>query len=226
MPTAHKLETIIGYKFQNQDLLYLALQHKSMQESNTTNSHPQSNERLEFLGDRVLGLAMATILYEQFPNESEGLLAMRQAVLVSNESLTKVSHMIFLDNYIVMGGGQIASKMRFSNVAANALESVLGSIYLDSNFFKTKEIISKLWEPLLCGMSTIPKDSKNKLQELAAKLKYTAPVYKVQQQTGTAHNPTFTVNVSIPNIGSADGQGSTKRSAEQAAATEFLQCLT
>ena len=225
MPELYKLERLLGYQFKNQDLLYLALKHKSIQSDSNLNNQRTTNERLEFLGDRVLGLSIATILYEEFPLESEGQLAIRQAALVSNQSLTAIAQSVSLDKYIVMGGGQNASAMKFSNIAANAFESILGSIYLDSNFFETKKLVGTLWNSLIHEMSTVPKDSKNTLQELAAKRKYKAPFYKILHTSGTAHNPTFTVKVCIPNIGDANGQGSTKKSAEQVAASELLKCL-
>lgn len=205
----------IDYKFKNQELLNLALT-----QSGIDSKH--NNERLEFIGDRVLGLSVATILYEMYPNEAEGDLARRHAFLVSTDALAQIAKEIELEKHLRHGhmtGGKI------NHILANAMEAVLGAIFLDSDFESAKGVITKLWHNMVLAETTAPKDAKTTLQEYVQKIANGAlPKYEYAEPTGTSHNPTFTATVSA--LGKfATGMGTSKKLAGIKAAEELLKIL-
>jgi len=205
----------INYEFKNKDLLELALTQSGI------NSH-HNNERLEFIGDRVLGLSVAALLYEMYPNDAEGDLARRHAFLVSTETLANVAKEIELEKSLRHGhmtGGKI------NHVLANAMEAVLGAIFLDSGFESARKIIVELWRTMAESEITAPKDAKTTLQEYVQKLdKGALPKYEYDEPTGASHNPTFKVTVRA--LGkSAVGVGTSKKAAGLNAAEELLKIL-
>jgi len=204
----------IDYEFKNQELLELALTQSGV-------NAKHNNERLEFIGDRVLGLSVAVLLYEMYPNEAEGDLARRHAFLVSTDTLANVAKKIGLDQELRHGhmtGGKI------NHVLANAMEAVLGAIYLDSGFESARQTIVKLWRKMAADELVAPKDAKTALQEYVQKVDNGAlPVYEYTE-TGASHNPTFTVKVYA--LGkSATGIGTSKKNAGIKAAEEMLKIL-
>ena len=205
----------LNYNFTNPALLELALTQSGVDAS-------KNNERLEFVGDRVLGLTVAQMLYEMFPNESEGELARRHAMLVSTETLADVAIGIGLDKH-VRHGHMTAGRMR--HVWANAMEAVFGAIFIDGGFDVARDIIMNLWRDIASRDVVAPKDAKSALQELVQKHSGgTLPEYEYLAQSGASHNPVFHVRVSAMGA-SATGTGSSKKEASINAAAELLKIL-
>ena len=205
----------LNYTFNNPALLELALTQSGADAEN-------NNERLEFLGDRVLGLAVAALLYEMFPNESEGALAQRHAALVSAETLSGLAAEFGLPGK-VRHGHMTAGRLK--HVMADAAESVLGAIFLDSGFPAAQKIILEIWTPLAQKDLIPPKDVKTALQELAQHSgSGTLPKYEFLKSTGPSHSPVFNVRVSALNK-SAIGSGASKKIATASAAAELLKIL-
>lgn len=205
----------LNYTFKNPGLLELALTQSGIDAA-------QNNERLEFVGDRVLGLTVAAMLYEMFPAESEGELARRHAMLVSTETLADVAIEIGLDKK-VRHGHMTAGRMR--HVWANAMEAVFGAIFIDGGFDVARDIIRHLWRDIASRDVVAPKDAKSALQELVQKHSSGAlPEYEYLAQSGASHNPVFNVRVSAMGA-TATGQGASKKEASIAAAAELLKIL-
>ncbi|MBP3397840.1 MAG: ribonuclease III [Alphaproteobacteria bacterium] len=205
----------INYDFNNQTLLELALTQSG---ANSTNN----NERLEFIGDRVLGLAVAGLLYEMYPNESEGELARRHAMLVSTETLANVAHEVGIEKSIRHGH---MTAGRVQHIMADAMEAIFGAIYVDGGFDVARDIITEIWRELAAADVVAPKDAKTALQETVQRLDNgNLPVYEYLDTTGASHNPTFNVRVSAMGK-SAMGYGASKKSASTMAAEELLKIL-
>ena len=205
----------LNYEFKNPELLKLALT-----QSGIDSKH--NNERLEFIGDRVLGLSVAALLYKMYPNDAEGELARRHAFLVSTETLANVAKNIDLEKHLRHGhmtGGKI------DHILANAMEAMLGAIFLDSGFESAKKIIIDLWRDMAAAEIVAPKDAKTALQEFVQKNSNGAlPVYEYSEPNGASHNPEFTVTVSA--LGkSATGVGPSKKTAGLNAAEKLLKIL-
>jgi len=206
----------LNYEFKNPDLLQLAL----TQSGANANSN---NERLEFLGDRVLGLSVATLLYDMFPGESEGALAQRHAALVSSETLARVAADMGLSGK-VRHGHMTAGRLK--HVMADAMESVLGAIFLDGGFDVARDVVNGIWGPLARMDVTPPKDAKTALQEMVQHQGDGAlPEYEFLESGGPSHSPVF--NARVTALGqSATGSGASKKSATAAAAAELLKLLS
>jgi len=206
---------ILGYTFKDEKLLELALT-----QSGADSAH--NNERLEFIGDRVLGLSVAGLLYEMFPTEAEGELARRHATLVSTQTLADVATEIGLGSHIRHGH---MTAGRIQHVLADAMEAIFGAIYLESGFNVARDVIVARWRDLAAAEIVAPKDAKTALQEFVQS-NHTGelPVYEYLPQTGPSHNPIF--NVSVTALGkTATGSGSSKKEASTAAAAELLKIL-
>ncbi|MDE5615317.1 MAG: ribonuclease III [Alphaproteobacteria bacterium] len=205
----------LNYTFNNPVLLELALTQSGVDAS-------KNNERLEFVGDRVLGLTVGAMLYEMFPRESEGELARRHAMLVSTETLADVAIEIGLDK-LVRHGHMTAGRMR--HVWANAMEAVFGAIFLDGGFDAARDVIMHLWRNIASRDVVAPKDAKSALQELVQKrASGDLPEYEYTEPVGASHNPVFTVRVTA--LGkSATAKGASKKEASTAAAAELLKIL-
>jgi len=205
----------LNYNFKNKELLELALT-----QSGIDSKH--NNERLEFIGDRVLGLSIAELLYDMYPNENEGGLAKRHASLVSTQTLAQVAAVLDIAKHIKHGhmtGGKI------NHILANTVEAILGAIFLDSGFESARKFIVEIWTDLAAAEITAPKDAKTALQELVQKNDSGAlPEYTYHEPTGASHNPEFTVTVTA--LGkSATGVGSSKKTASLNAAENLLKLL-
>lgn len=205
----------LNYNFNNTQLLELALT-----QSGADAMH--NNERLEFIGDRVLGLTVAVMLYKMFPSEAEGELARRHAMLVSTETLADVAMNLGLDKQVRHGhmtGGRI------QHVLADAMEAVFGAIFLDGGFDAAQKFITEIWHDLAARDITAPKDPKTALQEFVQKTDSGAlPVYEYLAPQGASHNPVFHATVSA--LGrTATATGASKKSASIAAAEELLKIL-
>ena len=205
----------LNYEFKDKSLLELALT-----QSGANSKH--NNERLEFIGDRVLGLSVAELLYNMYPNEAEGGLAQRHATLVSTQTLANVAKEIGLQN-MVHHGHMTSGKI--DHMLANTMEAVLGAIFLESGFETARAVIVDIWADLAAAEIIAPKDAKTALQEFVQKSDSGAlPVYEYNEPTGATHNPVFTATVSAMGK-SATGSGNSKKAASLDAAEQLLKIL-
>jgi ribonuclease III len=210
----------LGYAFKDRTLLELALTHASARPSLKPN---EDNERLEFLGDRVLGLAIAEVLTESFPTASEGELARRFNQLVRAETCAEVALTWELGKLILMSGGEAESGGRAKKtILANACEAVLGAIFLDGGYVAGRDVVHRFWATELGGFDLAAPDAKSVLQEWAQGRRLPLPVYLEVAREGPDHAPRFTAEVQIDGVAPERGQGANKRAAEQAAALAML----
>jgi ribonuclease-3 len=186
----------------------------------------ESYERLEFLGDRVLGMVVAHALYERYPNEPEGNLSKRFNALVDRETCAENGREIGVPTLIRLGKqAREDGASQSGNVVGDVVEALIGALFLDGGMDAAERFILKLWEPDLSSQRRAPQHPKSALQELAAAKGFRAPVYEVVARTGAHHAPKFTVRVSVPTLGEASAEGTSKQEAETAAATALLSQL-
>ena len=186
----------------------------------------ESYERLEFLGDRVLGLIVARWLYERFEREPEGKLSRRHNVLVARETCAAIGREIGLPAWIRLGKqARDDGANQSDNVVGDVVEALIGALFLDGGFEAAEKFVRSAWGPLLESQERAPKHAKSALQELAAARGLPAPHYELVGRTGAHHSPRFTVSVSVKGAGEASAEGSTKQEAETAAATKLLETL-
>ena len=217
------LETALGYCFADRQLLHRALRHSSI---STGRGRGADFERLEFLGDRVLGLVIADLLMARFPNEPEGDLARRHAVLVSRRTLADVAGEIDLGRYLRLTRGEDESGgRRKPSVLADALEAVIGAMYLDGGLPAAAQFIKKLYAPRVSGATKPPRDPKTALQEWAQGRGLPLPSYQTVKVEGPAHQPSFEVEVRVSGFEPVRAEGPSKRNAERAAAAALLERL-
>jgi ribonuclease-3 len=220
-PSTDILCRALGYRFSDQDLLEQALTHRSASGSN--------NERLEFLGDSILGFVIANELYERFPVASEGQLSRLRASLVKRDTLAKLARQFALGDYLNLGPGELRSGGQArASILADALEAILAAIYLDSGYAITREVILNLFEARLrvLDLDAQQKDPKTRLQELLQARKIALPNYEIVETSGTPHDQVFVVRCSIDELDLVEqGTGSSRRRAEQEAASRLLQEL-
>ncbi len=219
----NNFEANLNYQFKNPSLLIKALTHPSA----LPPGQGADFERLEFLGDRVLGLVIATWLFEKFPKDSEGNLAARFANLVRKEALLKVASTIKLEGVMVMKHETSSSqKKRLETLLADGCEALMGALYLDGGLEVAQVFIHHFWGPLLEENLLPPQDSKSALQEWVQSQGKKHPHYKLISSSGPAHAPDFLVEVSVEGLTPACGKGSSKRLAEKDAAQEMLKIIT
>ena len=213
------LQQRIGYRFRDGGLLDLALTHPSI-------ANRQSNQRLEFLGDAILGAIVARILYDLYPTEQEGELARRHAALVRGETLTQIAREIGLGETLHIGTSETQSGGRdnASNLE-DALEALIGALYLDGGMEAVENFIVPRWTELAQKTETPPKDAKTSLQEWAQARGLPIPVYRMLESTGPAHAPQFTIEVTVQGYPPAQAKAASKRVAEQMAAGKLLEKL-
>ena len=212
----HNLEKKIGISFKNKDLLIRSLTHKSFDKDN-------NNEKIEFLGDRVLGLVIAKKLLEIYPLEKEGILDKKFASLVNKKTCLDIAKKINLQNYILTFNSKIKKNIIEDKVLADSCEALIGSIYLDKGINVVEKIILKLWNDHIKGSVITQIDAKTKLQELSLKKFKRLPIYKLISNTGPRHKPVFKVAVKLMNTKFYVAQGKSKKDAEQNAAILCLQ---
>ncbi len=210
------LEKALGHRFADPRLLALALTHSSAGQHRL-----DDNQRLEFLGDRVLGLALADILHRRFPDEEEGALAKRFAQLSRREALAQVAHAIDLGPHLRMAGGGRDAE----GSLADACEAVIAALYLDGGLEAAQSFVAQHWEGMIAADQEPPRDPKTALQEWAQARGRPLPKYVVVSREGPDHKPLFTITAIVKDGGSATATGQTKRTAEQAAAADLLQRL-
>jgi len=215
------LQHKLGYKFNNNELLVLALTHRSFTANN--------NERLEFLGDAILSFVIAEHLFDSFPTAREGQLSRLRSRLVKGETLASLARKFELGSYLQLGTGEVKSGgARRDSILADAMESVIGAIYRDSSIKTVKELILKWFNPQLSNLtlSDTNKDAKTRLQEFLQAHNCEPPQYKILQVDGKPHCRTFNVQciTSLHNVESF-GSGSSRSKAEQEAAALALSKL-
>lgn len=223
--TKTKLQSLarrIGHDFADVSLLRRALTHSS---ARNVRRHAESdNERLEFLGDRVLGLCVAEMLMAELPEAAEGELAVRLNRLVRKETCAAVAQEDWdLDGAVIMSGGEVVgSGRRKLTILGNACEAVLGAIYLDGGIKAAKAVVEQFWGPRLLTTGELPRDAKTALQEWAQGNQLALPKYVEADRSGPDHAPQFKICVEIENREPATGTGPSKRIAEQRAAQQML----
>lgn len=212
----------INYHFSDEKLLVEALTHPSLSQENKDNANYQ---RLEFLGDKVLSLVIGEFLMKKFPNEMEGPLSRRQAALVSGETLAEIALKIELEEVLQISHGErkLGGKTNKHNLE-NALEALIGAIYLDSNYENAKKFIMNFWQELFEKDITPPKDPVSQLQELVQLETKQLPQYITKQDGGFDHAPTFAASVMIPlhNL-EFSATGKSKKEAQKEAAKLALE---
>ena len=212
-----KLEHILGYKFNNKELLKQALTHSSK-----TRNVSKNYERLEFLGDRGLGVAMAHLLFNMFKKDAEGDLSPRHTRLVRKETVAQVALKLQLNNYIIAENKELCLN---ENVLCDVAEAIIGAICIDSSFEMAINFVDKHWKYLINSNQTPIRDSKTILQELAHKHKSDNPTYQLVKKEGSEHEPHFFVKVVVDGLGEAVGSGRNKKMAEQNAALRLIKVL-
>lgn len=218
----------LEYRFNRPELLEEAFRHSSYV-NELGDSGLDDNERMEFLGDAVLDLAISHILMELFEDAKEGDLSKFRATVVNEKGLCQVAKDLELGDYVLLGRGEEITKGREKpSILANCMEALLGALYLDAGFIKTKGIIHRLFLPLLEQMESknMADDFKSILQEYTQEIYKTRPDYLLVKESGPAHNKKFRMSLSLDGKIIAKGEGKSKKEAEQKAAREAFFCLT
>tara|TARA_B100000767_G_scaffold27625_1_gene24017 strand:+ start:57 stop:725 length:669 start_codon:yes stop_codon:yes gene_type:complete len=213
---ASSLEKKLKLKFSDQNFLIKSLIHKSYDSND-------NNEKIEFLGDRVLGLVIAKKLLEIYPNEKEGILDKKFASLVNKKKCLEIAKKIELENYILIFNPKNKKIKIEDKVVADCLEALIGAIYLDKDLVAAEKFILELWKDHINASVVTQIDAKTKLQEYSLKIFKTLPVYKVISNTGPRHKPLFKVAVKLENSKFFNSQGNSKKDAEQKAASLCLK---
>ncbi len=216
-----KLSRQIGYEFKDAGLLKQALTHRS--------AAKQHNERLEFLGDAVLGMIIARELYDKFPNVPEGKLTRMRSTLVKGDTLAELARESDVGELMNLGPGELKSGgHRRSSIIADAMEAIIGAIYLEAGLAQTEEVVLHLWKSRINKLdpNEHPKDAKTRLQEFLQSRRLPLPLYEVVEITGKDHAQTFVVHCQVANLATPlEGVGSSRRKAEQQAAKLALETL-
>ena len=225
------LAAATGHVFRDFTLMQRALTHSSAR------GKTYDNERLEFLGDRVLGLVVTEMLFSAYPDATQGELAMRLSALVSGATCAEIADRIGLVPLIHADSGvrQAKAKARVTaydsllaeakarNVRADAIEALIAAIYLDAGLDAARRFILRYWEPLAQAVVKVPRDPKTELQEWAHQAAQAAPAYQIEGRDGPDHDPLFTVSVAVTGFEPSIGRGRSKREAEQSAAAAMLR---
>jgi len=212
------LEKKLKLNFLDKKILIKSLTHKSYDSIN-------NNEKIEFLGDRVLGLVIAKKLLEIYPEEKEGVLDKKFASLVNKKKCLEIAKKIELEKYILVFNPKNKKIIIEDKVIADCLEALIGAIYLDKNLNYTEKFILNLWSEHITNSIVTQIDSKTKLQEHSLKVFKTLPIYKLISNTGPRHKPLFKVAVKLKNTKFFTAQGTSKKDAEQNAASLCLDSV-
>lgn len=220
-PDLKQLQKRIDYQFSDESLLETALTHRSFS--------PTNNERLEFLGDSLLGVTISQQLFEQFPDVKEGILSRQRSRLVKGVTLAALAREFSLSDYLIMGSGELKSGgFRRDSILADTVEAIIGAIFLDSNIQQCQKVILQWFHERLQGLSSHDqlKDPKTRLQELLQSKKKPLPTYTVANIEGASHEQRFTVDCGIALLETAvTATAGSRRQAEQQAATTALNLL-
>ncbi len=214
----NKLEQNLGFKLGNIEIYNNALTHKSSDKIN-------NYEKLEFLGDRVLGLCISKKLLELFPNEKEGILDKKLASMVNKNKCYEIGKQLKLDKFIKIGNLRLKKNIVEKKIVSDSCEALIGAIYLDKGFDFVEKFILNNWEKHINDKNIIIIDSKTKLQEYSLKKFKLLPIYKFISGTGPKHKPNFKVAVKLKNTSFVEAEGTSKKLAQQAAAAKLLTLL-
>ena len=213
-----ELEEILKYDFKNKSLLNQALTHKSFDNDN-------NNEKLEFLGDRVLGLIISKKLIDKYPNEKEGIIDKKFANLVNKKTCVNIAKKLNLKKYLFLGSSNKNLERSSDKILSDSLEAVVGAIYLDGGLKYSEKFILNFWETFIDNSIVTLIDSKTKLQEYSLKKFKILPKYTFFKKTGPQHKPLFKTEVQIPESKKIIGIGSSKKNAQQNAAAKLIKLL-
>ena len=211
----NQFEKKIGYNFNNINLLIQSLTHKSFDPI-------KNNEKLEFLGDRVLGLIISKNLLKTFPNDNEGDLDKKLASLVNRKQCVKIANKLNLSEFILIRNSKNKKQEIENKILSDSIESIIGAIYLDQGFEKVEKFILDHWREDIIKRTITERDAKTKLQELSLKVDKSLPIYKLIENKGPRHKPIIKVSVKIKNSKVVVAIGNSKKEAEQNAAKKLL----
>ena len=212
------IEKIINLKFNDKELLSKSFIHKSYNKE-------INNEKLEFLGDRVIGLIISKKLLNLYPNEKEGIIDKKFASLVNKKTCAKVFRSLNLKKFIKTGNSFKTIRSADERLLSDTCEALIGAIYLDQGFANTEKFVLYIWRHFIKDSKIIKLDPKTKIQEFSLKKFKKLPIYKTIKKTGPNHNPFFQVSVQIENSKKYIGQGNSKKNAEQNAASKLIRNL-
>ena len=212
------LESKINYKFNSKELLKTCLTHKSFNEN-------INNEKLEFLGDRVLGLVISKNLLTKYPNEKEGIIDKKYANLVNKKTCAEIASNIGLKKFMLLGSNYIKNDNKHEKISGDCLEALIGAIFLDSSIKNAEKFILNYWKSSLMQSDFTIIDSKTKLQEYSLKKYKKLPTYTLLKTSGPHHKPVFKVTVKTLNSKKVTGIGSSKKEAQQNAAMILVKDL-
>ena len=218
MTKNRELENILKYNFRDKDLLDRALTHKSF--DNTKN-----NEKLEFLGDRVLGLIISKTLLDKYPNEKEGIIDKKFANLVNKKTCVNIAKKLNLKKYLFLGSSHKNLERSSDKILSDSLEAIVGAIHLDGGLKSSEKFVLNFWETFIDKSIITLIDSKTKLQEYSLKKFKRLPKYTFFKKAGPQHKPIFRTEVEIPESKRIIGVGSSKKNAQQNAAAKLIKIL-
>ena len=213
-----KLEKILKVDFEDKELLKKSMIHKSFNEN-------YNNEKLEFLGDRVIGLIISKKLLFLYPNDSEGIIDKKFASLVNKKTCTNIANQLNLKDFIKTGNSFKKIKSTDEKILSDCCEALIGAIYLDLGLSVSEKFILRNWQNYINKSKITPIDPKTKLQEYSLKKFKKLPIYKMFKQTGPNHNPVFRVEVQISNSKKYLGFGKSKKLAQKSAASKLIKSL-
>ena len=213
-----KLEKILKINIKKKNLLSEAFTHKSANQN-------KNNEKLEFLGDRVIGIVLSKKLFDLYPNESEGVLDKRFAKLVNRKTCAEIAWNYSFNNFIIMGDQHKNIKSEDEKILSDACEALIGAVYADRGYYYSKDFVLKLWEKEIKQSNITILDSKTKLQEHSLKMFKKLPVYHLLSSKGPKHNPIFKISVIIDGSKQFIGHGKSKKQAQQDAANKLLKSI-
>jgi len=213
-----ELEEVLKYNFKDTSLLEQALKHKSFDNNN-------DNEKLEFLGDRVLGLIISKKLLEIYPNEKEGIIDKKYANLVNKKTCYKIAKNINISQYMYLGQSHKSLQRSADKILSDCLEALIGAIFLDSGLKNAEQFIINFWKTFLKDSNITLIDAKTRLQEFSLKKYKELPKYTSYRKSGPPHRPIFRTDVQIPNSKKIVGSGTSKKNAQQNAAKKLLLSL-
>ena len=213
-----KLENEIKVVFENKNLLSQSMTHKSFDEEN-------NNEKLEFLGDRVLGLIISKTLLDKYPHEKEGAIDKKFANLVNKKTCIDIAKKLNIKKFLYLGSSHKNLERSADKIESDCLEAIVGAIYEDSGLKSAENFILNFWEPYIDKSIVTIIDSKTKLQEFSLKRFKVLPRYTFSKKTGPQHNPLFKTIVEIPESKKISGSGSSKKQAQQNAAAKLIKIL-
>jgi ribonuclease III len=214
-----ELEKTLKYQFKDKSLLKKSLTHKSFNSIN-------NNEKLEFLGDRVLGLIISEKLLEKFPQEREGIIDKKFANLVNKKTCSSIAKKLNLKKFLILGASHKKLERSAEKITSDSLEAIVGAIYLDGGLKVAQKFILNVWESYLEKSIVTLVDPKTQLQEYSLKRFKELPKYIFHKKTGPQHKPLFKTEVQIPNSRKIFGAGTSKKNAQQNAAAKLLKILS